>query len=172
MNLKVEKINELLEVLDEKKDCMLIFTLKAFVTKSNNEYLSKHSITTKELERTKSGTKRMLQNYMRAEDKQMKKAENIIERTSNCDNCEYSVKHKHTYGNGEVMIYDYADKTDRCKRCLERAYKLSDFVDKREEDILKSINHVFENEKELIKCKGMLNKINYKLKKIRNYATS
>ncbi len=175
MNLKIEKIKELLLLLDEKEDTLLIYMLKAITTKNEVEYLSKHSITPKEIARAEVGLRRTVGDFISREDKYSIKIDKIIHRTANCSNCKYSIDIRYEsvhLGNEYCGTYKNKDNTDRCDRCDKKGCKLFDIMEKRAEENSRSISKTFENNKELIEMKTIINKINYKLKNKRNYATS
>lgn len=171
MSDKLDKIKELIPLLDEKKDFLLLCALKSEITKEKIIYLSKHEVTPKEIRKAYFGLKRTLRTYFNNEDPYINKIVSILEK-NDCNSCRYS---KTVYNDKNEVYYKTPSKSNNvCESCITRCELLQNVIDKREEENERCIEEALKNNKDLVKYKAILNKINLKIYKLKqkNYATS
>lgn len=167
------KIIELIKHFDKNEDALLIGLLKQKVIDNKNEkhqnYLNKHYITDKELSRTKNRGEKMLYDFLYenlTETERYKKIELILDRTTECDNCKYSIIKKHVNTTWDITsIYRHSDETIRCHRCGERSCKLTKLQDEMAIPLEKIAEYIKTNDEFIMlwKCKAVINKIRRKI---------
>lgn len=180
----IEKINGVVNDLDKEKDILLIELLEQKIIDNKNDkhqyYLDKHFITDKELARTKKRGGTMLYDFLYenlTETERYKRIELILDRTTECDNCKYSIIKKRINTTWDITsIYRHSDETVRCYRCYERSSQLTKLQDEMAIPLEKTKKYMITNDEFIMlwKNKAMINKIRRKIinLKLKNHETS
>ena len=86
---KIDKIKELLPLLDQEDDAILIYLLNEITTKVKIDYLSKYSVTPKEINKAKMGLRATIKPFLLSQDTKYKKINKIL-KDSDCGSCKFS----------------------------------------------------------------------------------
>ncbi len=161
------KIQAVIESLDESADTILIDLLKQKLIDNREIHKSKVSVSDKEIKYAKDGCSQMIDYFLRSETEKIeryRKIETIIANSRKCEGCPNSITGRWDYG-----TYQRDDiENPLCISCVKWHEKLEDAENEYCINNSECKEKLFDNNDEFFKCKALVNKIKKKLKKIQN----
>lgn len=153
----VDKINDLIKLLNPDDDKILIIALQLKLEQINQDYLSKYEVSDRDISYAKNGFKKILNSWIEDDwrsNPRICKINKILKNKRNCNNCIHSILSDRHY---KTPDYD----NDKCDSCKNWEYKLKVELEKEEEKEEEKYNKVIPLE--YYKQKALITKIQNKL---------